>query len=371
MLLTFAAADALGGEGRFSGQADGLSELKPALAFGLSEHGVVAAEDAGDIDAFGTGHAVAAAGAADLLLCADLALHFLQDRKVRLRQVAGFRLGSGPAVLFDHPDRIHAGEDDRDLRLVIEPAESPLGGRPAAAAIPHGLLRALGQVVDQLAAAQGFHDDDRNSLLRGRPDAGHTGLRDIVQIVVLNLAEIPVIIVQDLQEILRVPVVGKADVADRAALFLLPDPVQDTHAFEFLPHGNVRHVVHEIIIHVGGAQTGQFLLKGLLQPFFAGNQELGELGRDMDLFPDVVALEDLPDRRLAPGIDVGCIVIVDARPVGGHDLPLRLVDVDISPFCRKAHAAEAQDGKRGPVFIISIEHRLFSLLSCCVRNSSL
>ena len=71
MLLAFSALDTLGGKGRFLCESDGLGELEAPQAFGFCEHGVVAAEDSRNVDAFGTGHAVAAACAADFFPFAD------------------------------------------------------------------------------------------------------------------------------------------------------------------------------------------------------------------------------------------------------------------------------------------------------------
>ena len=81
VLLAFSALDTLGGKGRFLCESDGLGELEAPQAFGFCEHGVVAAEDSRNVDAFGTGHAVAAACAADFFPFADDSLTLSRTSK--------------------------------------------------------------------------------------------------------------------------------------------------------------------------------------------------------------------------------------------------------------------------------------------------
>lgn len=119
MLFAFAALYALGSEGGLSGETERLGVLEAAAELGLGVHGVVAAEDAGDVDPLGTRHAVAAAGATDLFLESDLGPYFIDQCEVRVCEFAdgGFRRRGD--VLADHFNRIHSGQDDRHLRLVV------------------------------------------------------------------------------------------------------------------------------------------------------------------------------------------------------------------------------------------------------------
>ena len=45
---------------------------------------------------------------------------------------------------------------------------------------------------------------------------------------------------------------GKADIADGAGLFLFPDPLKDSDGLELFPHGDIRHMVHQIIVDMIG-----------------------------------------------------------------------------------------------------------------------
>ena len=139
--------------------------------------------------------------------------------EIFFRQAAGRGFRGDAAVFLNHLHRVHAQEYDGHFRLIIEPAEGPFGGRPSAAAVLHNLFCAGREHVDELAAPEGFHDDDRNSLCGSGAKTVHAGLGNLVEVVVLDLAEIPVVIVQDLLKIIGVSVVGKTDIPDGAALF--------------------------------------------------------------------------------------------------------------------------------------------------------
>ena len=84
------------------------------------------------------------------------------------------------------------------LRLIVEPLERQRGRREPAR-LEEG-LGGLGQQVHQPPAPQGLHDDNGQSLGVGVPQPLHSGLRGLVHVVVLNLAEIPVIGVHQLLE---------------------------------------------------------------------------------------------------------------------------------------------------------------------------
>ena len=80
----------------------------------------------------------------------------------------------------------------------------------------------------------------------------HTGLRRLVQIVVLDLAELPVIGIQYLQKPIGVSMERKADVADRTGLLFLLDPVLDPELTELIPALQIGQHMHQIIIDMVG-----------------------------------------------------------------------------------------------------------------------
>ena len=84
-----------------------------------------------------------------------------------------------------------------------------------------------------------------------------------VKIVVLNLAHVPVVIGEDLQKAVGIAVIGKADIADSAALFLFGDLTvldrwdisklvewADTHAFELTLVSIVSPVISLLLFYV-------------------------------------------------------------------------------------------------------------------------
>ena len=64
-------------------------------------------------------------------------------------------LGGDAAVFFHHVEGVHAGEDDCDAALAVEPAETPLGRGPSVRVVCQYLFRALRKEVYQAAAAGG------------------------------------------------------------------------------------------------------------------------------------------------------------------------------------------------------------------------
>ena len=156
--------------------------------------------------------------------------------------------------------------------------------------------------------------------------------------------------------IVGVPVVGKADVPDLAALLFLPDPVQDAHLLQLLPHGHVRQVVHQVVVDVVRAQTAQLLAEIAVQSRPVPDQVLGQLGGQVHLLPDAVSLEDLAHGGLAAGIDVGGVKVVDPGAVGGQQLPLRLLDIHAGALSGKAHAAVAKNAQFVAFSVLPVLH---------------
>ena len=114
--------------------------------------------------------------------------------------------------------------------------------------------------------------------------------------------------------------------------------------------------MHQIVIDISRPQTGQLFFKIFVQRRTAADHELRQLCRDIDLLPDVAALEDLSEGSLAPRIDVSGVKIVHAGFISRHDLFLRFVYVNSVPFSRKAHAAVSQNRKPISVLIVPVLH---------------
>ena len=102
-------------------------------------------------------------------------------------------------------------------------------------------------------------------------------------------------------------------------------------------------MVHQIVVNICSPQAREFLLEVLVQPLTAADHVLRKFRRDVDLVPDLVPLEDLPQQFLAAGINIGRIVIIYAGPEGGQNFLLRLIDIYTVSLFSKTHAAVTQD----------------------------
>ena len=151
--------------------------------------------------------------------------------------------------------------------------------------------------------------------------------------------------------------IGKTDIPDRAGLLFLPDPVNNAHLFELLPHGNVSQMVHQIIVDIIGAQAVQFFVKIAVQRRVIPDQVLRQFGRDVNLLPDMVPREDFSHGSLAPRIDVSRIIIIDPGAVSGHQLFLCFLQINAGALSGKAHAAVAQNAQIVSVSVFPVLHR--------------
>ena len=150
--------------------------------------------------------------------------------------------------------------------------------------------------------------------------------------------------------------VGESDVADLARGFLFRDPFPDAQRHKLLPLGEVGELVHQVVVDVAGLEPPELFVEIPVDGIPLLDQVLRQFGRNADLVADAVAGDDLPERGFAARVDVRRVVIVHASAEGGHDLLLRLFDVDGAAFPAETHAPVAQDGERVSVFIVPILH---------------
>ena len=177
-----------------------------------------------------------------------------------------------------------------------------------------------------------------------------------IQIIVLDLAEIPVISVDDPAEHLRTAMIGKTDLPDGATGLLFCDPFSDAHIHKALPGIRIVEHMHQIVVHIVSAQPLQFLLE---EAFNAGNafdQVVGQLGGDVNILADAVSLKDLTNGGFTVQIDIGSVIVVDTVFVGSHDLPLCFVDINGAGFALEAHTAKAQNRQFVSVFVGTVLH---------------
>ncbi len=220
-------------------------------------------------------------------------------------------------------------------------------------------LRLLRKKVDELSAPERLHDDDRDAPLGRGEKPFSPSLGVLVHVVVLDLAEVPVVGGEHLEEHVRVAVEAEADVADLAGGLLARDPVADAELLELVPRDDVREHVHEVVVHVVRPEAAELLVEVAVDGRRAADEVLRELRGDVHAVADAVLLEDAAKQLLASRVDVGGVEVVDAQLDGAHDLALRRGVVDGGAGAGRAleaHAPKAKERERLAVSVVAILH---------------
>ena len=274
--LTLAAADAVNG-------LFGIREAGcPLLADGvlIAEHPelIPDAEIVRNVHAHGAGHTVAAAGAADFDVAAQ-DVGSLPDGGV-LGVGHGAEISEGGEVVVQLVFCAHAGEDDLHIFVAGRPAQRPRGR----AGVGVQCIQRRGSVRRQLCqrtALDGLHDDEGNIQFFGKSIApvacDFLGTVVGVEVVVLQLAEVPRLVAQDMFEARRVVVAGEAKIPDAPGGLLLPEPVHNAHLFGRIVAGFVQGM-QQIEVDVVHAQPLELLLEdvfGLVEGLAAPQRQLG------------------------------------------------------------------------------------------------
>ena len=209
-------------------------------------------EGAGNVDAIGTGHAVAAVSAANFGAAqiggADIVheFQFLGGHDARL-------YGIKDAQVFIHLFHfVAAGEDNGYLGMIAQPAEGPFHrGTFDWELIVQCLdvVRGLGEA----SAKEAFHDDHRNAKPAGQFKAFGSGLVVDVHEIVLNLNHVPVVVQDDLLKRRIIIVEGEALVADLALLFQLLKEFRCPNGLKAFPAFGIDGV-HQVKVDVVGLQ---------------------------------------------------------------------------------------------------------------------
>ena len=326
---------------------------------------VVGGEAPRNVHALRAGLAVAAAGAAHADLFVQDLQHAAVDGKLILGERSGQSVFGDPRVLLHLRRIVHAREDDRGLLVIPDPPQPPLRRAFSRRVLFKLRLRLCRQSARQAAAPQRLHDDHGQALRVRVAQSGNAGLGMLVQVVELDLAEIPVIGVHQRLELFRAAVEGESDVPNLPGRLLAFDPLPDAQPAQARPGRGVIEHMHEVIIDMVGLQALQLLPEIPLRVPCLADIVLGKLRRDIDPVPEAVLLQERAEAHLAAGIDVGRVEIVDAAPDGKRHLLLRLLLVNAAAPARKAHASEAEGGKLlAALRADSVLHRS-SLLCCC------
>ena len=245
--------------------------------------------------------------------------------------------------------RGHAGKHGEDAELVVAEAIRPRRLAQIRARFKQRRRNGRRQ-IGQTAAARGFHDHHRLTMLAGNLHVAarlhHRALP--IQIVHLQLDEVHFgMLVEQLVERLRAVVHAEAHVADLASGLHLLRPFPQTEVVELF-RALAAHVVQQIIVHIVGAQALKGGIQASLGGFGIGQRPSKALRGDGEALTRIAPHQRLAQRHL------GMPVMIDERRIevraaGVHeqvDHLLNLVDVDggdvLGVGQRKAHAAEAE-----------------------------
>lgn len=178
---------------------------------------------------------------------------------------------------------IHTRKNNCDFGVVPDPPQTPFSRASLGAGFGPHLFCAGGQTVNQLATAERFHDNDRQTFGCRMAETGFTCLSMNIQIIELDLAEIESIGINDFNKTDRSAMVRKTDIADLSAGLLFCDLLFDPKIDQSLPRIEVREHVEQIVIDIICLQTLQFFMEKLVKIGIAFSQILRKFGCQIDL----------------------------------------------------------------------------------------
>lgn len=157
-------------------------------------------ETFGNIDAYGAWHAICTASARDSLLASEGISHGFDSFELFRGEAIGKGFLGDLEICHEHFFVAHARENAGDGGVIPNPAESPIGIAALYGGIIEFSLGILGERVGEIAALEGTHDDDGEAFAGGVFEALGASLGEFVHIVPLDLAEIPIIGIDDFGE---------------------------------------------------------------------------------------------------------------------------------------------------------------------------
>ena len=204
-----------------------------------------------------------------------------------------------------------------------------------------------------------LHNDERNVLFLREMIALHARLLEFlslpgIHIIQLDLAEIPVAVINDSLECLILVMEGEAEVADftlRLQLFKLFHTSDVNHFLKAV----LIQSVHQIKVYVVCLKLLKLLLENPLNVIRILDEPAGELRRKEEAAA-VVLPHDAADHALALSVMVRVRRIIIVHTGGicliQHSLCLCRVDLSVRRH-RKSHTSEAQQGSFDPKFFHS------------------
>ena len=240
--------------------------------------------------------AVAAASAGDTFLEA------LRD----VEKSAALRIGQRPfaaegvKVVLHLEELIHAGEDDRDARKLLQETEG-VGGIARLFACLAGFLMELQKLCGlgfgehcELAAAAGLHDPDAETVVNDDLIFFLCILQSPVEVVELDLDKIkyPLILCEEALQKLGAAVEGEAEVSDLSLLLHLQDIRNDMVFLALIDlYGPLGDVVEKVKIEI----IGPAFFKGEIEERDVVDRSTQRMSRE--LVRDIIAVPGIAGER--------------------------------------------------------------------------
>src|SRR5208283_4343409 len=130
---------------------------------------------------------------------------------------------------------VHAREDHGHLRVVPDPAQAPLCRRPFHRGLVPDLLYLLRYRPGKVPAPQGLHHHYGEVLSCRISEPGRPRLVMLIEKVVLDLAELPVVRVHDLSERVESTMEREPGIPDLSLCLCFVEESGHAEFFQFLP----------------------------------------------------------------------------------------------------------------------------------------
>ena len=312
-----------------------------------------------DVHPGGAGHAVFTPGAA--VVCPPAELRRRPGQQFRLLRLQGSEPGKGGQVLLHLGHAAHAAEDGEHTRQAGSPPKGPAGGSPLRPGGAEQLLHLLRRGGQQ-ATLHRLHHHHRNAHALRQVIALQPRLLLRVQVVELELAEVPLPGGEDLLKGLIAVVEGEAQPADFPLPLQLLRPLHQALLLHRLPPLPIQ-CVEQVEVKTAGVQPLQLEIEDLLGVRYGLHLPYRQLGGQVIAVPGH-ARQGPAQKALALAVVVvvGGVKVVHPALQGPaeHAGRLRLPDLPL-PVGGEAHSAEAQQGHPGiQALVFPIFHKALS-----------
>jgi hypothetical protein len=161
---------------------------------------VIEGKTSGDIDTCRAGHAVPAPRAINLHQMPPGITGPCDDSKFGIREGTRQPVLCSPEIFIDMKFLVHPGEHNRNFGMVPDPSESPFGRSAADRCILPDFFNISGHLPAKVATTEGFHDHDCEPVFGGVFESFCPCLIILIKIIVLDLTELPWVLIHDLFE---------------------------------------------------------------------------------------------------------------------------------------------------------------------------